>query len=69
MLIQRHHAFAEMGIWQNITKAIIGVLFSQKVCYHDEGIGCFDNKKPFDNAQGYVPQSPGRIGVSTVLYL
>ncbi|XP_035827279.1 inactive pancreatic lipase-related protein 1-like [Aplysia californica] len=32
----------------------------RKVCYTD--LGCFENKAPFDNAQGRVPKSPEQIG-------
>ncbi|KAK3594259.1 hypothetical protein CHS0354_020441 [Potamilus streckersoni] len=39
---------------------------SYSICYSD--IGCFENKKPYDNALYHLPQSPSEIDVKFKLF-
>ncbi|XP_056013680.1 inactive pancreatic lipase-related protein 1-like [Ostrea edulis] len=39
---------------------------TQSVCY--KNVGCFSNQAPFDNANGYLPQSPDKIQITFMLY-
>ena len=52
-----------MGVWTSLTTALLGWLATKNVCYEDYGIGCFDNKSPYNNADGKVPESPADIQV------
>ena len=56
-----------MGWWGKVTTTLISLLLYKKVCYHDNNIGCFDNKSPYNNAFRKVPQSPDRNGVSIII--
>ena len=56
-----------MGWWGKVTTTLISLLLYKKVCYHDNNIGCFDNKSPYNNAFRKVPQSPDRNGVSNII--
>ncbi|WAR22864.1 hypothetical protein MAR_036533 [Mya arenaria] len=40
-----------------------GFLFTRSVCYNDDGIGCFSNGSPYNNAKGNLPESPAHIQV------
>ena len=53
----------KMSFWKTVSTALVGLLFSREACYNDEGIGCFSNKKPYNNAQGLLPQLPSKIQV------
>ena len=55
-----------MGWWGKVMTTLMSILLYKKVCYHDDNIGCFDNKSPYNNALRKVPQSPGRNGVSNI---
>ncbi|XP_053395725.1 inactive pancreatic lipase-related protein 1-like [Mercenaria mercenaria] len=46
--------------------AWLGWICYKKVCY--DGLGCFENKPPFHNANFEVPQSPNEQQVSFLLY-
>ncbi|KAK3594253.1 hypothetical protein CHS0354_020435 [Potamilus streckersoni] len=39
---------------------------SYNICYNH--IGCFERKKPYDNALHYLPQSPSKIGLKYKLF-
>ncbi|XP_045157040.2 pancreatic triacylglycerol lipase-like [Mercenaria mercenaria] len=41
---------------------------SKEVCFHSDGIGCFSNARPYNNAKGYLPESPQHIQVEFLLY-
>ena len=62
----------KMSFWKTVSTALVGLLFSREACYNDEGIGCFSNKKPYNNAQGLLPQLPSKMQVcvpNALLYL
>ena len=58
-----------MGFWKAVSTALIGLIFSKKVCYHEQGIGCFSNKKPYDNTQETLPHSPDKMKVRVLLII
>ena len=58
-----------MAFLGTITRAIISFFVSKEVCFNGDGIGCFSNKKPFDNALRKLPQSPGDQHVCKALEL
>ena len=50
---------------------MIGVSEGRTVCYNlagGDGETCFSNDPPFDNAAGYLPQSPRRVRTKFFLY-
>ena len=53
----------KMSFWKTVSTALVGLLFSREACYNEEGIGCFSNKKPYNNAQGLLPQLPSKMQV------
>ncbi|XP_052271531.1 inactive pancreatic lipase-related protein 1-like [Dreissena polymorpha] len=60
-----------MSLFSNLRTAVIAVaavlnIGSKDVCY--EGLGCFSNETPFNNAAGSLPQSPEEVGVVFMLY-
>ncbi|KAH3772676.1 inactive pancreatic lipase-related protein 1-like [Dreissena polymorpha] len=45
-----------------------GFLLVNEVCYTQDGLGCFSKTSPYDNAQGFLPESPATIGVQFRLF-
>lgn len=43
-----------------------GFLFSRQVCY--DHLGCFSNASPYNNAKGFLPESPDHIQTRFLLY-
>ncbi|XP_022340243.1 inactive pancreatic lipase-related protein 1-like [Crassostrea virginica] len=46
--------------------SINGFLFSRQVCY--DHLGCFSNASPYNNAKGFLPESPDHIQTRFLLY-
>jgi len=51
-----------------LTHVTQGFLFTREVCYHGDGIGCFSNGSPYNNAKGHLPESPSHIQIEYLLY-
>ncbi|XP_052813988.1 pancreatic triacylglycerol lipase-like [Mya arenaria] len=47
---------------------LTGFLVTHQVCYNEYGIGCFSRDFPYDNAGGFLPESPDDIQIRFILY-
>ena len=60
-----------MSLLSSLRTAVIAMaavlnISNDEVCY--DGLGCFSNDTPFNNAAGNLPQSPADVGVRQLCY-